>query len=154
VVKSARITFLEQPAMSPIEHKKPLNDCRWLFLCATAVLISGCGISAETQALIDEFNSTIPECQGTADCTAKWEAARNWVITTPSYGIRVANENRIETYDADNTRAGTAIQVTRESLGGDRYRLVVDIDCFAASGCPPYWETKIDFNRTVGSVGR
>jgi len=136
--------------MTPSSIRHPLRFLRhWLVLCTTALAANSCGISTETQALIDEFNRTIPVCEGTADCSAMWERARNWVNTTPSYAIRVANENRIETFDADSTRAGTAIQVTREPLGGDRYRLVVDIDCYALSGCPPYWETKIDFNRTV-----
>lgn len=127
---------------------------RKIGMACTMLLLGACSISAETQALIDEYDRTIPECEGAADCTGKWEAAYNWVIETPSYGIRVANENRIETYDADSTRAGTELRVTRESLGGDRYRFIVDIDCFANRGCPPYWETRIDFNRVVGSAGQ
>lgn len=119
----------------------------------TVIMLGACSIPAETQALIDEYNRTIPVCEGAADCAAKWEAARNWVVNTPSYGIRVSNDDRIETYDADSTRAGTAIQVSRESLGGDRYRILVNVDCFAIYGCPPYWETKIDFNRSVGNAG-
>jgi len=118
------------------------------------VILNACGLSAETQALIDEFNRTIPVCEGNLDCDAKWEAARNWVVSTPSYPIRVSNQDRIETYDADSSRAGTEIRVDREPLGDDRYRIVVDIDCFGISGCPPFWETKIDFNRVVGSAGQ
>lgn len=119
---------------------------------ALAALLAGCSIPAATQALIDEYNSTIPTCSAGPDCQAKWQAARIWVTGTASYGIRVANEDRIETYDADSTRAGTAMQVIREPLGGDRYRILVNIDCFAISGCLPYWETKIEFNRLIGST--
>jgi len=127
---------------------------RGIGMATVMLLLSACGISAETQALINEYNRTVPVCEGDADCTVKWEAARNWVVNTPSYPIRVSNQNRIETYDADSTRAGTEIKVTREPQGGDRYRIVVDINCFAIDGCPPHWETKIDFNRVVGNTGQ
>ena len=135
-----------------IPFKKNCRILQGVGLGVSLLLLGACSIPAETQALIDEYNRTIPVCEGTADCNAKWEAARNWVVNTPSYGIRVSNENRIETYDADSTRAGTAIQVSREPLGGERYRILVNVDCFAIDGCPPYWETKIDFNRSVGNA--
>jgi len=118
------------------------------------LILGGCGISAETRSLIDEYNRSIPICDGEADCRLKWETAYNWVVETPSYPIRVSNEERIETYDADSTRAGTEIRVTREPLGGGRYQFLVDVDCFAIDRCPPYWETKIDFNRVVGSAAQ
>ena len=124
-----------------------------LTLMLTVPLIGACSVSAETQGQIDEYNRTIPTCQDTPDCRAKWNAALNWVIATPSYAIRVSNDERIETYDADTTRAGTAIQVTRESLSGDSYRFLVNIDCFATIGCPPRWPTLIDFNRAVNAAG-
>lgn len=117
---------------------------------ALAAVLGGCQVPAATQALIDEYNATIPVCEGAADCEAKWQAAYSWVLDTATYTIRVASPDRIETYNADNTRAGTAVQVTREALGGDRYRFLVNVDCFAIYGCPPIWETRIDFNRIVG----
>ena len=125
-----------------------------LTLWSAVLVLTGCGMSAESQAKMDEYNRTIPMCQGIADCQAKWTAARNWVMEHASYGIRVNSETRIETYDADSTRAGTAVQVTRESVGNDRYRILVNIDCYATIGCPPYWETALDFNRTVNAASR
>ncbi|MDT8428307.1 MAG: hypothetical protein RQ757_06035 [Pseudomonadales bacterium] len=116
-----------------------------------AGFVSACS-SGAYQAQREEFNQTIPECNGTADCQVKWAAALDWVRNNASYGIRVNNENRIETFDADTTRAGTEVQVTRELIEGERYRILVNIDCFAAYGCPPYWETALDFNRTVNAA--
>jgi hypothetical protein len=125
---------------------------RWLIGASVSLALFGCSISSETRALIDEYERTIPTCQGEADCRFKWDAARNWLVATASYPIRVENENRIETYDADSTRAGTAVEVRREHIEADRYRIIVEVDCFAISGCPPRWDTLIDFNRTVSSA--
>ena len=133
------------------------NDNNWHLRHITIVLVvllNACSVSSETQALIDTYNSTIPTCTEGADCVTKWEAARSWVVSTASYAIRVSNEDRIETYNADSTRAGTAVQVTREPIGEGQYRLIVNIDCFAISRCPPYWETLIDFNHSVASAGQ
>lgn len=124
---------------------------RPIYSVLLAVLVASCS-SSPYQAQREEFNQTIPECSGTADCQTKWAAALAWVRSNASYGIRVNNENLIETFDADTTRAGTAVQVSRELIEGERYRILVNIDCFAAYGCPPYWETALDFNRAVGAA--
>ena len=124
---------------------------KFFLLIISALSLSACGVSEETQALIDEYNRTIPTCEGEVDCAVKWATAREWVLNTPSYRIRTDNEERIDTFRGDMQRAGTALQVVREPLGGDRYRILVEIDCYATRGCLPEWETKIEFNRIIGN---
>ena len=52
---------------------------RILAALATVILLGACQVSEETQALMDEFNRTVPVCTGMADCEAKWQAAYEWV---------------------------------------------------------------------------
>ncbi len=117
------------------------------------VMLSACGVSAATQAKIDEFNRTIPSCSGAADCAAKWQAARTWVLENADFGLQADNENLIETLVPRlQSQSGTSAKVERVSLGSGRYELRVSTDCHAAYGCSNPWDLGIDFNRSVAAA--
>ncbi len=119
---------------------------------ATVALLASCGTSADRQARLDEFNRTIPSCRGNADCTAKWNAAREWVVANADFELRTNSETRIDTLNADSTRAGTSIQVNRIAAGDGSFQIVVDVECFAAYGCPNELDMGIEFNRVINAV--
>ena len=79
------------------------------------------------------------------ECEAKWSAARAWVIANADFSLRTDSESRIDTLNADSTRSGTAVQVDRIEGQNGESRIVVDIECFAAYGCP-------ERTRTCGSI--
>ncbi|MEQ8953420.1 MAG: hypothetical protein RL120_04740 [Gammaproteobacteria bacterium] len=118
---------------------------------ATILLLSGCS-SADRQARLDEFNRTIPTCRGVGECTAKWNAARAWVVANADFELRSNTDSRIDTLNSDSTRAGTAIQVDRVPVGDGSFQIVVDVECFAAYGCPNELDMAIEFNRAINAT--
>ncbi|WP_296643152.1 hypothetical protein [Thiobacillus sp. 65-1402] len=125
----------------------------------TAVLIaatlSGCATTADPQrqAVLNEINRTIPTCAGADDCNVKWEAAQLWVVHNARYKIQTATNVLIETYNPADSSPYLAARVTKEPLGGGKYRMLVTVWCDNWIGCiPDQYEKALDFNRTVAAA--
>ena len=117
----------------------------------TALLISSCAISPETQAKMDEYARTIPACSGGSVCRGKWTAARGWVVANSAFAIRSESDERIMSTRHLTTRSGNGVVVNRvEANGSDQ--ILVDVECYSAYGCPNIWDMKLDFNRTVNGA--
>lgn len=131
-----------------------------LVLAATASLIlastlAGCSISPAKDEQMNraEFERTIPTCDGEQDCNVKWEAAQLWVVHNAGFKIQTATNVLIETYNAVGGSSSIAVRVTKEPLGGGRYKIVVRTFCDNMFGCiPDRWTAAFDFNRTVGAA--
>lgn len=122
---------------------------------AAAAALSGCAISPSMDEQMNraEFERTIPTCDGEQDCNAKWEAAQLWVVHNTGYKIQTATNVLIETYNPVDQRASLAAQVTKEPLGGGRYKIVARLRCGNMFGCvPDPWSAAMDFNRAVGAA--
>ena len=120
--------------------------------CCASLALAACGASEEYQARLAEFERTIPVCASADECEAKWSAARDWVVANADFTLRTDNETRIDTLNADSTRSGTAVQVDRVEGRNGEFRIVVDVECFAAYGCPSELDMRLDFNRTINAV--
>ena len=116
-----------------------------------AGLLSACAVSPETQALMDEYESTTPTCSSQRDCDAKWSAARSWAIENADFPIYSESATRIRATSTLTTNSGVGVVVTREG-SANQYRFYVEVECFTAYGCPGLWESKVDFNRTLNGV--
>ena len=114
-------------------------------------LLSACAVSPETQALMDEYESTTPTCNSQQDCDAKWSAARSWAIENADFPIYTESATRIRATSTQTTSSGVGIVVTREG-SANQYRFYVDVECFTAYGCPGLWESKVDFNRHLNGI--
>ena len=123
------------------------------FVLAASAGLTACGSSEQYQALQAEFNRTIPTCSSSTECDSKWRAARQWVVANADFQLRSDTQDRIDTLNSDATRSGTAIQVDRVALGNGNYQIVVDVECFAAYGCPNDMEKQIEFNQVVSAAG-
>ncbi len=119
--------------------------------CASLLLVA-CGASEEYLARLAEVERTIPVCASDAECEAKWSAARSWVIANADFTLRTDSDTRIDTLNADSTRSGTAVQVDRVEGQNGEFQIVVDVECFAAYGCPSELDMRLDFNRTINAV--
>lgn len=109
-----------------------------------------CTVSAETQAKMDEFASTIPTCNSIQDCRIKWNLARTWVESNSDFGIRSASEDRITATINQTTNSAMAVVVTRVALSNGGFQIVLEMDCLSSSyGCPTLWDDKVAFNRFV-----
>jgi hypothetical protein len=114
-------------------------------------LLSTCAIPAELQAKMDEYARTIPTCSGNADCERKWSLARAWVEANSDFAIRGESDTRIMATSNIISTSGMGVVVTRVAAnGGDQ--ITVDLECFAAYGCPNIWDSKLDFNLAVNSA--
>lgn len=119
------------------------------------LVASGCAStpSPQIQAKKAEFERTVPICEGEADCKAKWEAAQLWVVHNAGFKIQTATDVLVETYNPGPSDAKIAARVTKEPLGGGKYKLVVFVWCNNIFGCVPNgWDAAIDFNNKVGAA--
>lgn len=121
-------------------------------LVLTTGSFAACGSSASYEQRLAEFNRTIPSCSTTADCNRKWQAARQWVIENSDFQLRTDSDDRIDTLNSNSTRSGTSIQVDRVPLGNGSYRIVVDVECFAAYGCPNELDKRLEFNQLLNNI--
>ena len=121
-----------------------------LSLCGA--FLAACAVSPETQAKMDEYASTIPVCSSAPACQSKWQAARAWVDTNNSFGIRSATDERIVSTTNITSDSGIGITVSREPAANGQFRIVADMECFIAYGCPQLWDMMVDFNRTVNAA--
>lgn len=126
-----------------------------IFIQAVLLALSGCATvsDAERMALMDRINKTIPTCAGVEECNAKWEAAQLWVVHNASYKIQTATTVLIETYNPAPSSPSLAARITKEPLGGGKYRILVALWCDNMFGCvPSAFDKALDFNKTVGAA--
>lgn len=124
---------------------------RTMLLVTMALVSTGCAVSPEMQALMDEYERTVPVCASEQDCQAKWLAARAWAIENSDFPILTESELRIMASSTLTSMRGVGVVVTRNGiLAGASIR--VEVECFSAYGCPNVWEMQIDFNRTLAAA--
>ena len=87
-------------------------------LALLLVLPGACAVSPETQAKIDEFNSSIPQCSSELECQTMWATARRWTLEHSDFPIYTESESRIRATSTLTTSAGTGIVVYREAQNG------------------------------------
>jgi hypothetical protein len=118
---------------------------------AMALIISGCVTSQERQARMDLFRSTIPVCDGEADCKEKWSAAQVYIANNAGLKIQVLSDAIIETYNPGKNSSLLAAQVTKVPLGGGKYQIEIKTWCNNPFGCTPKaWDVALGFNEYVG----
>lgn len=124
-----------------------------LCMVAAAALFAGCAASPQMLAAQKAFRESIPVCNGPVDCQAKWDAAQLWVVQNAGVKIQTATSVVIETYNSPDSSPRLAVRVTKEPLGGGRYRIVVVTGCANIFGCQPnHIDAALDFNRQVGAA--
>lgn len=125
-------------------------------LIVLAVLVCSCvGLpSPEEEAALrakrEQVEATRPTCEGEKDCAAKWDAAQLYVVKNSDFKIQTATNVLIETFSPSPGDLGTAISVTKEPLGGGRFKFVVRAYCYVCTRHPV--EVDLDFNRQVAAA--
>jgi hypothetical protein len=94
-----------------------------------------------------------PVCATHDACRSMWQYAQVWVNQNSSWKLRVVNDKVIETFGPDGS-TDVAYAVTKEPLGGERYRIVMRAGCGSTSGCIPKSPTDqiIEFNNALRSI--
>lgn len=127
---------------------------------AATALLCACAApppSAGQQALAERVTATIPVCDGEKDCAAKWEAAQLFVVNNAGYKLQTATSVIIETFTPPQPSPLIAMRVTKEPLGGGKYRILGAVICSNGGliGVPcqrPPLEVLLDFNRQVAAA--
>ncbi|MDP1586303.1 MAG: hypothetical protein Q8M07_01045 [Prosthecobacter sp.] len=129
--------------------KKPLA------IMAIITAISGCATmsSQEIQAKRAQLEQTTPVCIDEKDCKAKWEAAQLWIVRNAGFKLQIITDVLLQTYNASGGSPSIAAQVTKEPLGGGKYKILVSVSCDNMFGCVPNpWDAALDFNKVVGAA--
>ena len=128
-----------------------MKYAKFCIMITGIVTLASCAVSPERQAMIDEFEQTIPTCLSASDCRPKWAAARTWVLENSDFAIRSESDERIMATSNITTSSGQGVTVIRMSEGNG-YQILVNVECFNSFGCPGMLDARIDFNRTVNAV--
>ncbi len=132
--------------MKPMQRiREPLLP---LFLI---LLLAGCAASPELLAKMEEYDRTVPVCQSSQDCESKWQAAREWAIENADFPVLTEGDLRIMASSTLIGMSGIGVVVNRDGTGAGS-RILVDVECFSAYGCPDIWELKLQFNRAVATA--
>ena len=92
---------------------------------AAVLLLTGCAMSAENQALMSRARQTMPTCTGQAECELKWAAARRWVQNNAGFRIQNYSTDFIQTYKSgDYANTDLGVEVSKEPMGGGAYQIV------------------------------
>jgi uncharacterized protein YceK len=111
-----------------------------MMMVAVAVLVSGCaGMKQEMarrQMLIDQ---STPYCQGEEECKQKWAAAQVWVSQNIRYRVQMATDSIIQTMGPSRypDQTLTAATVTKEPIGGGKYKITSKMSCYSMIVCAP-----------------
>lgn len=117
-------------------------------ILAVSLSLAGC----MTPSGPEHTSTPAPTCDGEADCKAKWEAAQLFVVKHSDQKIQVATEVLIETYNPTYS-TNIAMRVTKEPLGGGRYKIVALAFCANPFGCKIKPSTlEYQFNLEIAEV--
>jgi hypothetical protein len=134
---------------------KCLRFCGIATAITLAISLVGCASSSspELQMKRAELERTTPICSGEQDCAAKWDAAQLWIVHNAGYKLQTTTNVLLQTYNATGGSPSLAVQVTKEPLGGGRYKLAVSVSCDNIFGCVPnQWDAALSFNAAVGAA--
>ncbi|MFT4075347.1 MAG: hypothetical protein QM647_07415 [Asticcacaulis sp.] len=109
--------------------------------------------TARRQAILKDYKTNPPACQGDEDCAAKWSAAQQFVTGTASYKIKTTTSTTIATYPSPVGETGVAMTVTkRPNAGNKKYKFDIDVRCGAPDPgqCDrDLWSVMADFKHTL-----
>ena len=129
--------------------------CATITIICSALLLTSCATtpSADIQMKRAELERTTPICSDEKDCAAKWDAAQLWIVHNSGFKLQTTTNVLLQTYNATGGSPSIAVQVTKEPLGGGKYKLAVQISCDNIFGCVPnQWDAALNFNNTVSAV--
>ena len=139
-----------------------------LTLISATLLLNGCAGNyreraeadriAKVEALSEQarqsggVSSESPVCES-EKCNYMWEAAQVWVSNNSRYKIQLATSALISTYNSTNQSTDLAFRVTKEPIGGGKYKIVMMANCDNWIGCMPKPQEAIQqFNRHLNSL--
>lgn len=119
-----------------------------LFVILFPMTLGACAASPELLAKMEEYDQTVPVCESSQDCEAKWQTAREWALEHSDFPVLTEGDLRIMASSTLIGMSGIGVVVNRDGTGSGS-RILVDVECFSAYGCPDIWDLKLQFNQAV-----
>ena len=104
---------------------------------AAVLALSGCAAPEPPFTATELANFEPVECNTPARCTALWQRAQLWVVNFADFKIQINTDVVIQTFNPPEHSVRSGITITREPLGGDRYRINFRAQCPNQFGCRP-----------------
>ena len=76
-------------------------------------------------------------CESEDECKLMWERATFFVSKNAGFKMQIHNDNLIETYNPTDGSTALAFSISKEPLGGGRYRIWTKAWCANMFGCTP-----------------
>jgi hypothetical protein len=113
------------------------------------VLASLCGCATVPQTPI----AATPSCTTDADCTAKWAAARTFVLEHAQMKIETYSADFLQTYNPPEYGIQLAASVNKEPITGGGYMIHAKFWCNNLFSCSENPRAALDgFNRYVAGI--
>jgi hypothetical protein len=110
-----------------------------LSITAASFCLSACAssTSAELQTALEPAASvgTSVECDG--GCKLEWERAQLWLGKHAPTKVQTTTDILLQTYNPPGNNAWYGFSITKEPLGGDRYKISADLACANMIACSP-----------------
>lgn len=125
-----------------------------LICLSAAVLLSGCASFFEYKPYVEKVTILEPdaECGNKMQCEAMWVASRRWVNDHIRWRIKDMADGYLETYGAPAGSIYPSARVTREPVGDDKYRFVLELFC-QGSWCGDQLAAEEGFKKYVNAAG-
>jgi hypothetical protein len=117
--------------------------------------LAGCSLieRGEIRKAQAAADTTVPRCRGAADCKAKWEAARRWVVANSAFPVQTATDELIDTGSPAEMDTRLTARVTKEPQDNGDYKILVNVWCGNPDGCEVNPAVAaLDFNRVVNAA--
>jgi hypothetical protein len=115
---------------------------------ALSIALGGCATTPQAPL------APAPTCSTEADCTAKWAAARTFVLSHAGYKIETYSADFLQTFNPGEGDTQLAATVNKAPLPGGGYAIQATFFCGNVFGCTPSARDTLDqFNKAVAAAG-
>ena len=118
-----------------------------LTITATFVGLSACAsTSAELTTALAPAASVGTSVECDSGCKTEWQRAQFWLGKHATTKVQTATDIVIQTYNPRPDAPEYSFSVTKEPIGGDRYKISAEAFCGSMLGCSP---RKIDVHNAL-----
>lgn len=105
---------------------------------AVSIALAACAsTSAELQTALAPAASIGTSVECDSGCKIEWQRAQYWLGKHATMKVATATDVLIQTYTPPEDHPQYGFSVTREPLGGERYKISAELFCQSLLGCSP-----------------
>jgi hypothetical protein len=122
----------------PFTRESMKSSLAMIGVTAISIALAACAsTSAELQTALAPAASIGTSVECDIGCKREWQRAQYWLGKHATMKVATATDVLIQTYTPPENHPQYGFSVTREPLGGDRYRISAELFCQSFLGCSP-----------------